>query len=107
MFFPHLLVKLSIVGSLSDREVAYSTSDLQGLNFEPCVWRELLSQSSHHPQEPVCVQNWPKAGFISFHFQCHIYKLVDHVESKVQESDVQSSTKVSSFYIQLVCGPVT
>ena len=35
--YPH--VKLSIVGILSDREVACSASDLQGLNFEFCVWR--------------------------------------------------------------------
>ena len=32
MFLLHPLVKLSIVGSLRDREVACSTSDLQGLN---------------------------------------------------------------------------
>ena len=35
MFLPHPLVKLSIVGSLCDREVSCSDSDLQGLNFEP------------------------------------------------------------------------
>ena len=34
LFLPHSLVKLSIVGSLCDREVACSASDLQGLNFE-------------------------------------------------------------------------
>ena len=33
MFLPHPLVKLSIVGSLRDREVARSASDLQG--FKP------------------------------------------------------------------------
>ena len=49
MFLPHPLVKLSIVGSLRDREVASSASDLQGLNFKSCVWRS--SHSSHHPQE--------------------------------------------------------
>ena len=47
----HPLVKLSIVGSLCDREVARSTSDLQGLNFESCVWRAVSSPSSHHPEE--------------------------------------------------------
>ena len=51
MFLPHPLVKLSIVGSLRDREVACSASDLQGLNFESCVWRAVSSHSSHHPQE--------------------------------------------------------
>ena len=37
MFLPHPLVELSIVGSLRDREIACSASDLQGLNFESCV----------------------------------------------------------------------
>ena len=51
MFLPHPRVKVSIVGSLRDREVACSASDRQGSNFEPCVWRTVSSQSSHHPQE--------------------------------------------------------
>ena len=34
-------------GSLRDREVACSTSDLRGLNFGSCVWRAVLSHSSH------------------------------------------------------------
>ena len=46
MFLPHSLVKLSIVGSLCDREVACSASDLQGLNFKSSVWRAVLSHSS-------------------------------------------------------------
>ena len=37
MLLPHLLVKLSIVRSLRDREVACSASDLNGLNFESRV----------------------------------------------------------------------
>ena len=37
----HPLVKLSIVGSLCDREVACSALDLQGSNFESCVWRPI------------------------------------------------------------------
>ena len=45
MFLSHPLVKLSIVGSLRDREVACSASDLKGLNFKSCVWRAV---SSHH-----------------------------------------------------------
>ena len=56
MFLPHALVKLSIVGSLRDREVAYSDSDRQGLNFESCVWRAVSSHSSHHPQEALLAQ---------------------------------------------------
>ena len=50
-FLPHPRVKVSIVGSLRDREVACSASDRQGSNFESCVWRTVSSQSSHHPQE--------------------------------------------------------
>ena len=50
MFLPHPRVKLSIVGSLRDREVACSASDRQGSNFESCVWRAVSSHSSHHPQ---------------------------------------------------------
>ena len=37
MFLPHPRVKVSIVGSLRDREVACSASDRQGSNFEFCV----------------------------------------------------------------------
>ena len=56
MFLPHLRVKVSIVGSLRDREVACSASDRQGSNFESCVWRTVLSQSSHYPQEVLLAQ---------------------------------------------------
>ena len=53
---PHPRVKLNIVGSLCDREVACSASDRQGSNFESCVWRTVSSQSSHHPQEVLLAQ---------------------------------------------------
>ena len=56
MFLPHPRVKVSIVGSLRDREVACSASDLQGSNFESCVWKTVSSQSSHHPQEVLLAQ---------------------------------------------------
>ena len=56
MFLPHPRVKVSIVGSLREKEVACSASDRQGSNFEPCVWRTVSSQSSHHPQEVVLAQ---------------------------------------------------
>ena len=56
MFLPHPRVKVSIVGSLRDREVACSASDRQGSNFESCVWRTVSSHSSHHPQEVLLVQ---------------------------------------------------
>ena len=53
MFLTHPLVKLSIVQSIRDREVACSTSDLQGLIFESCVWKTV---SSHHSQEILLAQ---------------------------------------------------
>ena len=56
MFLPHPRVKVSIVGSLRDREVACSASDRQGSNFESCVWRTVSSQSSHHPQKVLLAQ---------------------------------------------------
>ena len=56
MFLPHAHVKVSIVGSLRDREVACSASDRQGSNFESCVWRTVSSQSSHNPQEVLLAQ---------------------------------------------------
>ena len=56
MFLPHSRVKVSIMGSLCDREVACSASDRQGSNFECCVWRTVSPQSSHHPQEALQAQ---------------------------------------------------
>ena len=56
LFLPHPRVKVSIVGSLRDREVACSASDRQGSSFESCVWRTVSSQSSHHPQEVLLAQ---------------------------------------------------
>ena len=56
LFLPHPRVKVSIVGSLRDREVACSASDRQDSNFESCVWRTMSSQSSHHPQEVLLAQ---------------------------------------------------
>ena len=76
MFLPHPRVKVSIVGSLRDREVACSASDRQGSNFESCVWRTVSSQSSHHPQEVLLDQfslYVHKGGLKpdSFHFAFH------------------------------------
>ena len=56
LFLPHPRVKVSIVGSLRDREVACSASDRQGSSFEFCVWRTVSSQSSHYPQEVLLAQ---------------------------------------------------
>ena len=71
MFLPHPRVKVSIVGSIRDREVACSASDRQGSNFESCVWTTVSSQSFHHPQEVLMAQfslYVHKVRFISF--QC-------------------------------------
>ena len=54
MFLSHPRVKVSIVESLHDREVACSASDRQGANFASCVWRTVMS--SHHPQEVLLAQ---------------------------------------------------
>ena len=75
LFLPHPRVKVSIVGSLRDREVACSASDRQGSNFESCVWRTVSSQSSHHPQDVLLAQfslYVHKGGLKpdSFHFIC-------------------------------------
>ena len=77
MFLPHPRVKVSIAGSLRDREVACSASDRQGSNFESCVWRTVSSQSSHHPQEVLLAQfslYVHKGGLKpdSFHFLIYI-----------------------------------
>ena len=53
MFLPHPRVKINIVGSLHDQEVACSASGHPGSNFESCVWRTV---SSHHPQEVLMAQ---------------------------------------------------
>ena len=78
LFLPHPRVKVIIVGSLRDREVACSASDRKGSNLEFCVWRTVSSQSSHHPQEVLLAQfnlNVHKGGLKpdSFHFYlpCH------------------------------------
>ena len=56
MFLPDPRVKVSIVGSLRDREVACSASDRQGSNSESCVWKTVSSHSSHHLQEVLLAQ---------------------------------------------------
>ena len=81
MFLPHPRVKVSIVGSLRDREVACSASDRQGSNFESCVWRTVSSQSSHHPQEVLLAQfslYVHKGGLKpdSFHFYSYLSKKI-------------------------------
>ena len=90
MFLPHPRVKVSIVGSLRDREVACSASDRQGSNFESCVWRTVPSQSSHHSQEALLAQfslYVHKGGLKpdSFHF-------ISHAVQTIQRLGINDST---------------
>ena len=100
MFLPHPRVKVSIVGSLRDREVACSASDRQGSNFESCVWRTVSSQSSHHPQEVLLAQfslYVHKGGLKpdSFHF-ISFPKTTLVFFNYIQHSDYLNSGKCSS-----------
>ena len=77
MFLPHPRVKVSIVGSLRDREVACSASNRQGPNFESCVCMTVSSKSSHHPEDVLLAQfslYVHKGGLKpdSFHFFCKV-----------------------------------
>ena len=101
MFLPHPRVKVSIVGSLRDREVACSVSDRQGSNFDSCVWRTVSSQSSHHSQEVLLAQfslYVHKGGLKpdSFHFFCSLIK--DHVLTK---SASLTFWQIALFYIYI------
>ena len=82
-------------GSLRDREVACSASDRQGSNFESCVWRTVLSHSSHHPQEVLLAQfslYVHKGGLKpdSFHFY-----VCTHISGLVKLKKIQKSEKNS------------
>ena len=89
MFLPHPRVKVSIVGSLRDQEVACSASDRS--NFESCVWGTVSSQSSHHPQEVLLAQFslYVHSGGLkpdSFHFLKYIFALDELKKYKVDRS---------------------
>ena len=91
MFLPHPRVKISIVGSLRDREVACSASDRQGSNFESCVWSTVSSHSSHHPQEVLLAQlilYVHKSGLKpdSFHFICFCTIMAISRQGEAQKS---------------------
>ena len=104
MFLPYPRVKVSIVGSLREREVACSASDRQGSNVESCVWRTVSSQSSHHPQEVILAQfslYVHKGGLKpdSFHFiyQRISYGCLDLTRKwSFQENGFRTYLKISS-----------
>ena len=95
MFFPHPRVKVSIVGSLRDREVACSASDGQGSNFEYCVWRTVSSQSSHNPQEALLAQ-----------FSLYVHKCGLKPDSLHLPPNPYYAAPVFSF-VYSICRPVT
>ena len=105
MFLPHPRVKVSIVGSIRDREVACSASDRQGPNFESCVWRTVSSQSSHHPQEVLLAQfslYVHKGGLKpeSFHFIAHLinvsWRVLENISTSPWIDGIDYDRNVSS-----------
>ena len=56
LFFPAKSWRFNIVKSLRDQEVACSSSDRHGSNFEFCVWRAVAFHLSHRPQEVLLAQ---------------------------------------------------
>ena len=55
-------------------------SDRQGSNFESCVWRAVLSHSSHHPQEVLLAQfslYWYKGGLKPYSFHLISLNIVE------------------------------
>ena len=60
MFLPHPRVKVSIVGSLRDREVACSASDRQGSNSNP------VSGGQCHPNHLTILRrfSWPSLAYM-------------------------------------------
>ena len=108
MFLPHPRVKVSIVGSLRDREVACSASDRQGSNFESCVWRTVSSQSSHHPQEVLLAQfnlYVHKGGLKpdSFHFQS---KIPPHLRNALFFISLCTLKNILNYFILLELIPI-
>ena len=106
MFLPHPRVKVSIVGSLRDREVARSASDRLGSKFKSCVWRTVSSQSSHHPQEVILAQfslYVHKGGLKpdSFHFISYEY-LFETAKSNCAVKSIGESARWADLTIRLV-----
>ena len=104
MFLPHPRVKVSIVGSLRDRDVACSASDRQGSNFESCVWRTVSSQSSHHPQEVLLAQfslYVHKGGLKpdSFYFPSRKYEIMIYIRSTSYQRVIRWPIKTMSWSI--------
>ena len=107
MFLSHPRVKVSIVGSLRDREVACSASDRRGSNFESCVWRTVSSQSSHHPQEVLLGQfslYVHKGGLKPDSFQFCQGSYFSRASAKIMTCHGPLSSLSISFYCYFNCG---
>ena len=106
LFLPHPRVKVSIVGSLRDREVACSASDRQGSNFESCVWRTVSSQSSHHPQEVLLAQfslYVHKGGLKHDSFHFHFPPFISfHFITEIEAAGVQLKSETHMRSIALI-----
>ena len=88
-FIRQKVINISPAGA-GKREVACSTSDRQGLNFETCVSRALSSHSSHHPQEILLAQ-----------FSLHMHKgslkaHSFHFISQVDEHTIYTHNSIAS-----------
>ena len=97
-------------GSLRDREVACSTSDRQGSNFESCVWRTVSSQSSHHPQEVLLAQfslYVHKGGLKpdSFHFDT-APPATPAQNTNQSTNSVKRNTRTDKHYFTQPCRPM-
>ena len=97
-------VKVSIVGSLRDREVACSASDRQGSNFESCVWRTVSSQSSHHPQEVLLAQfslYVHKGGLKPDSFHFITYNIFQSLDQDLYYSSYVLNQDIKLLYLNL------
>ena len=107
MFLPHPRVKVSIVGSLRDREVACSASDRQGSDFESCVVEDSVSsQSSHHPQEVLLAQSSlyvHKGGLKPDSFHFHVSTLRGNAGKTVYVSS-RKIKLTDSIFVELNSG---
>ena len=106
MFLPHPRVKVSIVGSLRDREVACSASDRQGSNFESCVWRTVSSQSSHHPQEVLLAQfslYVHKGGLKPDSFHCYKQETIMPKIALMIKMTFNNKKAVLRIYLHVIC----
>ena len=66
-FLPHPRVKLSIVGSLRDREVACSASDRQGYEF-----RKTIKYKYGKERDEICDHDLKKCKSTMTVLNCHI-----------------------------------